>query len=227
MRESGFADRYTVRPETWKDWRTAAAKDWRDQALAAGLHVLVPSDLDVIRGIAKRLAADPFVKNGVFDGEPELSIVWQDRETGVWLKARPDVTDLSARVINDLKTTTSADGLSCRKAIGDFGYHVQLGLAVEGLMEIGAGDFSDGCMLTFAEKRRPYCVNVKPIDPNAIWTGRQIVRRAVRTFAECVKTGEWPGYDDSGRTTFLPAWLEKRMEEETKAGLLPEPLHIG
>lgn len=226
MRESGFAERFIVRPSQWKDWRTNEAKAWRKAAIDEGLGVLLPSDLEMIKGIARSVAADQFVKEGGFDGLAEHSIVWQDPETGVWMKARPDVLNLAARVVVDLKTISSADGQSCRKAIGEHGYHVQLGLACEGIEIITGEKFDDGCFLVFAEKKRPYGVNVKPIDAQAIWTGRQIVRRAVRKFAECIERGEWPGYADSGRTAHLPAWLEKRMTDEHAAGLLPDPLHI-
>lgn len=226
LRESGFADRFIVRPEAWKDWRKQEARDWRDAAIGKGLGVLTPADLDVIKGIAKSMQSDPFIREGGFDGLAEHSIVWRDPETGVYLKARPDVLNIPARVIPDLKTISSADGQSCRRAIGEHGYHIQLALACEGLEILTGEKFDDGCFLVFAEKKRPYCVNVKPIDPQAIWLGRQIVRRAVRRFAGCLERNEWPGYDDSGRVAHLPAWVEKRATEEAEAGLLPQPLHI-
>lgn len=226
MRESGFADRFIVRPVQWTDWRKAEARGWRQAAIEEGFGVLTPADLETIKGIAKSAGADPFVREGGFDGLAEHSIVWPDPETGVWMKSRPDVLNLVARVISDLKTISTADGQSCRKAIDEHGYYVQLALACEGLEILTGEKFDDGCVLVFAEKKRPYCVNVKPISANAIWTGRQIVRRAVRKFAECLERGEWPGYEDSGRVAHLPAWREKRLEEEHAAGLLPDPLHI-
>lgn len=233
MREEGFAKKFIVRPEQFKDWRTKEAKGWRQAARDEGLYVLLPrptttssADIQTITGIARSCSTDPFIREGGFDGLAEHSIVWRDPETGVWMKSRPDVLNLGARVIPDLKTIASADGQSCRKAIGEHGYHVQMALACEGLEVLTGEKFDDGCVLVFAEKKRPYCINVKPIDAQAIYVGRQIIRRAVRKFAECLKRGEWPGYEDSGRVAHLPAWIEKRLEEETKAGLLPEPLAI-
>lgn len=226
MRESGFAERFIVRPAQWTDWRKAEARDWRDAVISEGLGVLTQVDLEVIKGIARQMAADPFVRDGGFDGLAEHSIVWRDPETGVWLKARPDVWNVTARVVTDLKTISSADGISCRKAIGEHSYHVQLGLIAEGIEVLTGEKVDDGCVLAFAEKKRPYCVNIKPVDPQAVWIGRQIVRRAVRKFAECLERQEWSGYEDSGRVAHLPAWLEKRMDDDAKAGLLPDPLHI-
>lgn len=226
MREDGFSEKYVVRPPQWTDWRKSEARGWRDAAIAEGFGVLVPSDLDTIKGIARQLSADPFVKEGGFDGLAEHSIIWKDMETGVWLKSRPDILNTGARVIVDLKTCASADGHSCRKSIAEYGYHVQLGLACEGLEVLTGEKFDDGCVLVFAEKKRPYGINVKPVAQSAIWAGRQIVRRAVRKFAECLDRGEWPGYADSGATAHLPQWMEKQLEEDAKLGLLPDPLHI-
>lgn len=226
MREDGFSEKYVVRPPQWTDWRKSESRGWRDAAIAEGFGVLVPSDLDTIKGIARQLSADPFVKEGGFDGLAEHSIIWKDMETGVWLKSRPDILNPDARVIVDLKTCASADGHSCRKSIAEYGYHIQLGLACEGLEVLTGEKFDDGCVLVFAEKKRPYGINVKPVAQSAIWAGRQIVRRAVRKFAECLDRGEWPGYADSGATAHLPQWMERQLEEDAKLGLLPDPLHI-
>lgn len=223
--EKGFNDRFIVRPEAWKDWRKQEARDWRDAAIAEGLGVLTPDDLATIKGIAASVSKEPLVQQGLLSGTPEASMVWQDSETGVWLKARPDVLMTGADLLVDLKTIASADGVSCRRAIADHGYHIQLGLAAEGYEILtGRQIQNDSCLLLFVEKKRPFGVNLKPISAEAIYYGRQIVRRAVRTFAKCLETGEWGGYSDSGSTAYLPAWAENKLKAEAEAGLLPDPL---
>jgi hypothetical protein len=85
---------------------------------------------------------------------------------------------------------------------------------------------NDAAILVFVEKKRPWCVNIKPIAPEAIMAGHRIVRRAVRRFADCLSKGEWPGYDDSGMTAYMPAWRQKQLDTEAELGLLPEPLEM-
>src|ERR1700680_312207 len=54
--EDDFSTLYTCRPPKFKDWRTDAAKDWRTEQEAEGRTVLVPAQLDQIRGMARSLA---------------------------------------------------------------------------------------------------------------------------------------------------------------------------
>lgn len=223
--ETGFKTRYAIRPSEFSDWRTKAAKEWRDAAIAAGLTVLTEDDLTTIRGVAASLQADPLVQQGLFHGVVEHSLVWKDPETGVWLKSRPDVLDLESLFIVDLKTTASASGQDVRRSIGEFGYHQQLALVAEGIEVLtGRRVGNDRFVLVFVETKPPYAVNCKLIDAGAIELGKMQNRRAIRRFAECLSANAWPGYDDNGSSCHLPAWLEKRLEEEAKSGLLPEPL---
>lgn len=43
--EDGFGQKYVVRPKEWKDWRTDAAKEWREEQVKAGKFVLVPEKI--------------------------------------------------------------------------------------------------------------------------------------------------------------------------------------
>jgi hypothetical protein len=164
----------------------------------------------------------------LFSGLVEHSLVWKDPETGVWLKSRPDVLDTHTLMIVDLKTTSSAAPEDVRRTIAEFGYHIQLALVAEGI-EILTGRRvpNDACILVFAETKRPFAINTKMIDAGAIELGRAQVRRAVRMFAKCLETGEWPGYADDGQSAHLPAWLDKRLTQEMESGLLPPPLNTN
>jgi hypothetical protein len=42
------------------------------------------------------------------NGESEVTLAWQDKETGVWLRARPDFLPQKRLIVPDLKT--AADG---------------------------------------------------------------------------------------------------------------------
>jgi hypothetical protein len=221
--EEGFATKYIVRPKEWRDWRTAAAQAWRDAQAEAGLTVLVPDDLETIRGIANRLKAHPLVKGGILSGEIERSLIWKDKETGVWLKSRPDVLPYGGELVADLKTCSDASGDFVRRSINDHGYHMQLALCGIGIRELLGREISDDdYALVFVETKRPFAVNVKPIAAEAIVYGRMQLRRALRKFADCFIKNEWPGVDDDGITAHLPAWRVKQLEAEATNGMLPQ-----
>lgn len=220
--EHGFRDQYVVRPEEFDSWRTKASQVWRDGMIGLGKTVLVSDDLAIIRGIAESAAGEPLIRDGLFAGLVEHSMVWQDKETGVWLKARPDTINPTAGLVVDLKTIASADPHSCRSSIAEHGYYMQLALIGEGYRALTGQEMpNDGYLLVFIEKKFPYAVNIKPVDAEAIFYGRAQIRRAVRTFATCLERGEWPGYADSGMTAHLPAWLDSRLARELETGELP------
>jgi hypothetical protein len=226
--EGGFKEKFILRPDEAPDGRqwhgsNNSCKAWLKEARSSGKTIIIQSQLDTIQGMARSLARDPFVQQGVLNGEVERSLIWKDKETGIYLKARPDALPCYADLVSDLKTTASADRRSIQRALEDRGYHVQLALVWEGMNAVLGRQLShEDFVLIFVEKKRPYCVNVAPIDPTAIYYGRCIIRRAVRKFADCVSRNDWPGYETSGNTLSLSTRTMEWLEKEMKSGLLPE-----
>lgn len=219
LSESGFKEKFVVRPDQFKDWRKDAAKAWRDEMQAAGKTVLVPDDLKVIRHIAAQLAADPLVASGILRGAIEHSMIWKDAKTGVWLRARPDVIPSADGVLVDLKTTTDASPESVQRSVLNFNYAMQGALAGLG-MEATLGTKMTDFVLVWMEKKAPYAVRVSPVDPEWTYWARRQLRRAIDTFAKCIETGVWPGYEGE-ETIHMPQWLRTRFEDEDKNGLIP------
>lgn len=56
------------------------------------------------------------------------------------------------------------------------------------------------------EKKPPYAVGVYVLDSEGVEIGRAQYQHDLRIYAECVRTGEWPGYGDKIQTISLPAW---------------------
>lgn len=187
----GFDDEFVTRPEKWKDWRTAEAKEWRADQLAAGKTIITDGELEQIAGMARSLAAHPLVKAGILDGYVERSLIWKD-QTGVWLKSRPDCIPNDSGDVADLKTCQSVKTDDLRRSLGAFNYPMQGALtemAFENVLDRHLQTFS----LVFVEVKEPHCVRVVTIKPDDIERGVRQVRAAVNTFAECQAAGEWPG----------------------------------
>lgn len=225
--EGTLAEKFAVRPAEFDSWRTKASKEWRAGQQLAGKMVLEEKHLKTIRGMAKSLAAHPLINppnkgQGLLNGIIESSLIWKDKETGVWLKSRPDAIPLDTEIV-DLKTAADASARGVRSSIADQGYHLQLalvGMGMEAILGRKAEDFH--YTLVFVEKTPPFAVNIKPIDPNAIYWGRRELRRAIRTFADCLSKGDWPAYADDMMTASLPEYYTKRLEADDRDGLLPD-----
>lgn len=218
--ESGFREKFAVRPEHWSDWRTSAAKEWREAEQAAGRTIITPDDVARIKAIAENLSREPLVQSGFLRGHVERSLFWKDERTGMWLKARPDVIPHADAVVVDIKTTTDASPDRIQRAVLDHGYALQGSLIGAGLRSV-LGITMTEFVLVWVEKASPFAVNISPVDPEWIgWAGRQ-VRRAIDTFARCIETGQWQSYQ-SDLTTSMPSWLRTRLEAEVKYGMLPD-----
>jgi hypothetical protein len=56
------------------------------------------------------------------------------------------------------------------------------------------------------EKTAPYLVTVIELDVLAVREGDALNRRALEVYADCTRTGMWPGYTDAIELIGLPRW---------------------
>jgi hypothetical protein len=194
--ESDFAKQFVIRPAKLneRDWNgnRADCKEWLKAVAEQGLTVLLPAQIEAIRGMALSLGQHPLVRAGILGGEIERSIIWQDGETGVWLKVRPDAIPSTDADFADLKTTTDVSFDAIVRAIGEFGYHVQgalVGMACRAVLGREMESFS----LVFVEKTPPHCVRIATLMPEDLALGEQQIRIALKLFKRCFDTGVWPG----------------------------------
>ena len=231
--EEGFGERFVMQPDEAPDakgvmgpWHGAKAfcKKWSADQAKSGKSVLTQTMLKHIRGMASSLARQPMIREGLFAGEAEQSLIWLDKETGIWLKSRPDVLPAAGEIRCDLKTTDDASPFACSRTLADYGLHMQAALVCEAQEALFGWPRRDtDCWLCFIEKKPPYAVAIRPIDENAIAWGRVLNRRALRKLAKAIEKNEWPGYDDDHATISLPPWISKQYEEQAKLSLLEKP----
>lgn len=212
----GFKDEYVTRPAEWRDWRTKAAQEWREEQLAAGLTIITDTELENIAGMAKSLAAHPLVKAGILDGQVERSMFWRDRETGVWCKSRPDAIPSASGMFSDLKTTVSVSTEAIRRTIGDYGYHQQGALVAEGSRHV-LGVEMESFSFVWVEKAAPWCVRVTTLSAEDLTRGAMQNAAALRQFAACAAADHWPGPggdQSDGEIITLAPFAAKRIDDQ-------------
>jgi len=193
--EEGFRKRFAVRPDTMggvKWTGKGACKIWMEERAKEGRSVILSRDMAAIEGMAKSLFREPLVKAGLLNGDIERSLIWKDKETGIWLKSRPDAMPNDSLDFVDLKTTASVMWPDLQRAIYDYGYYQQAALvnwACLELFRVPMAHFT----LVFVEKKPPHCVQIVTLKEADIQRGMRANRKALMTFAECLKTGNWPG----------------------------------
>lgn len=215
-----FERLFVVRPPEFDSYRTKAAQQWRAGVMLDGKTPLLPEEMEAMAGIMDQLASHPNIQAGILTGLIEHSIFWQDAETGIWCKSRPDVIPIGGGLVVDLKTTTDASRRGCEKAITELGYHIQLGMVDEGLKALGLPP-AEEYVLLFVEKADPWALNHKPLPYHDIEYGRRQLRRQLRIWAQAIETGVWPGYEDDEVAGGLQKWKREQLAWEAENKLLP------
>jgi hypothetical protein len=222
--EEGFASRYVLRPAKapgdpeGRAWNANNnfCKAWLKEQDKAGRIVITDTEIQHIRFMRDSLQRHDAIKAQILNGRIERSIF--NKHGSIWLKSRPDVFPVDSGDFVDLKTAASVDDDSLSKAIFNHGYHVQAGLLRMIVREVLGADAFTSFTFVFVEKLPPYDVRVKELKGEDIDLGEMQARRAIATVEQCLKRGEWPGYDgfdgDMVRYIEMPGWAKTRLKIE-------------
>lgn len=214
--EGRISDAYKKRQAFWGPF---------DAALN-GRTIVSEEQIDQIVQMSAALGRHPLV-GPLFQGDGEVSLIWRDEQTGVWLKARPDMIPAMGDVRADLKTIHDAALRACLRHIREHGYHMQGALTDLGLEAITGEKPQGSWVLVFIQKTPPYHVTPIEITEDALHWGAVRLRRAVNTFARCMETGDWPGPVEGIPKFDLAEWEVEQLGAEQKAGVLPHDFWTG
>lgn len=195
-----------------KDWKTKAAQQERDDARAAGKVPVLEADKHRVEAMVKAIKSHRLAGGLLQTGTPELSAFWQDETTGVWCRARWDwkTHSRSGRlVLVDLKTCENAYEAAVSKSFGNYGYHQQDEWYRRPARVLGLDD-DPGFVFIFVEKQPPHLVQVVQLNAEDVEVGRRRNDAALRIYAECTRTGDWPGYGDDIAEISLPPYYPRQ-----------------
>ncbi|MFE7799058.1 PD-(D/E)XK nuclease-like domain-containing protein [Nocardia sp. NPDC057440] len=198
------------------DWRSKAAKEERAECYDDGLTPLLTVDYQAVRAMAAAVRSHPLAAALLAHGVAEQSGYHRDPGTDVMLRFRPDwITETrdGRRLIVDYKTSRSADPRLFVASAAKFGYHQQHPWYTEGLQAVLELEYEPDLLFIVQDKNPPYLVSVVGLEGHDIERGRDLNRRAIDIYAECVATGEWPGHPNEIHYLSLPKWSAYQDEE--------------
>lgn len=214
-----WPDAYHVLPEGFAWNKTKAMPEAiaeAEEGREAGKTLLRFEEAATVHRVAASLQRSELARAALTNGESEVTLAWQDKETGVWLRARPDFLPAKRAIITDLKfmaaSHCSPDGF--RKAIHNFGYHQSAALYGDGIKEV-FGERPKNWLHVVVEKDEPHCVALYELPGEDIERGRWLNRRAIRLFADCLSADHWPGYADEPVQVGLPGWARNLIDNDT------------
>ena len=245
--QPAFMKQFVIRPTEYKNEQTGELKPWHNganvcklwmsQAAMGGavwieqkqrwiadktqgpVTVLAGEQVDHIKGMAKSLGMNSLVQEGILNGMIERSIIYKDKATGLFVKARPDAIPTHSGDYADLKTTTSTQYLDIARSLETFAYHQQAALIRTASREVFKMELSS-YSLVFVEKKPPYCVRVVPLEPADLDLGEQQNRFALDLIARCIKNKRWPGPggDNIASIRLFDGYRARAMESMKEEG---------
>jgi hypothetical protein len=218
------------------DFRTAAARAARDEALAAGRTPIKAADFETAAKMAEHAAmqlAEHEIGNFTNrPGKAEQVMIWQEGETYCrscvdWLPV-----DLEAfPYIVNLKTTTCAEPDWWQRNALRCGYDLSEAHYVRGIRAVLGVEVRE--LFVVVERTPPYCLSVNMLPAGALAMAERKRSYAVERWGECLRRGVWPAYPSHICTlTETPgyheaAFLERELSGQYDPEMLDELIAVG
>lgn len=174
--------------------------------LAGGRELVKRKEWDEALRIRDRIHSHPTLREMLAPVglRTEASFWWIDDATGLLCRGRADGLREDWGVVLDLKSTTDASPDGFSRSVAEYRYHWQQAHYETGL----AATWREPRAFFFiaVEKVEPYSVAIYELDPRAVDLGRREVREQMVAWAECKRTGIWPGFPVEPQPLDLPAW---------------------
>lgn len=206
---TGKGDRCTNTGKVYRDGASYCGVRGHDPAagepMAPGIETMENEALGRIEGMRDAVLQHPeaaeFFRG---KGRSEITGVWRDPATGVLCKIRLDREIERAAIHVDVKTTRSADeGFFARDAIRR-GYHRKAAWYRRGMAALGRPAMASA--LIAVESQPPHGCQLFLFAENDLLNVAPLFDRLLARYAECLESGQWPGYDGGFRHLTIPPW---------------------
>jgi hypothetical protein len=205
-----------------KGFTNDAIREARDAARAAGKYPVLLGGMQPIRDmvtvaqqfIGSLRTTEPaiwraFEPDG---GQSEVTMVWQD-EAGMLCKLRTD------RIANDYGVTVDykTSGMSvepdkfARSARSGMGYDFGAAWYCRGIKALTGVE--SAYLFLAQETEPPHLCSLNGIPPADMALASEQVAEGLRQWAQCLRTGQWPGYANRVCYAERPPWDRARWDE--------------
>lgn len=143
----------------------------------------------------------------------EVSIYWD--WMGVRCKARLDSVLIEEGIVLDLKTTDSVDPELFAKKVVGLGYDFQAAYYAKAAEVAFGKEFK--FIFAAIERKAPYTVDLFDVTPDMLSEGMYKCEKALKIYAECEASGEWPNREPRIHSLDYPGWYNRVRVEEPQA----------
>jgi hypothetical protein len=199
-----FKAKYVKAPDV--DKRTNVGKSTLAEFLKhnIGKTLLDPDDFDRIQKMTEEIYSHPTASKLLSGGEAERSLIFDIEKYGIRMKSRVDY--LKGNLITDLKTCEDASADGFQRSVAAYRYHVQAGVYSSALTALTGSELQSMAFIAI-EKKEPFGIGIYLLDDFFIDAGKIAFEKNMQSYAECVKSDKWPGFDVNPVTLTAPRWM--------------------
>lgn len=187
-----FASQFYILPKFDKRTKAGLERWHHIQREQVNKICLTEEQHQVLQHMAESLKQNGLALKLIEKAQIEQSLYWNDPDTGILCKCRPDI--LRPRLVADLKTAQDGSAWAFSKAVYEYGYHIQAAMIREALQVIQGIDIQSFWFLVI-EKSAPYVVSTYKLDAAALEKGKEDFKALLSRYQACLKTNHWPAYE--------------------------------
>lgn len=179
------------------DYRTKAAQQLRDAALADGATPVLEADYALAQEMvpAGRLALEEALGAKLDDCLIEVVVAVQDAQTGCWRRIMVDAMTPDLRNMADYKTCEDANPVVFERAVRNYGYDTQDAFykrVVDRIEPEGEGKRT--YTLVAQERDYPECVTFHRVDGDLHAVAENRIKMAEAKWDACLLADTWEAY---------------------------------
>lgn len=164
-----------------------------------------PDELDTALRCRDAVAEHPTASQILTDGSPEMSHFWEDTETGILCKCRPD-WQRSDGILVDVKSASDATPEAFQRSLHRYQYYVQAPFYLDGVSATTGSDYEKFLFIVVETGSVPG-VRIYDLDDYAIERGRDDYRRYLDELHKAQTVEDyWTGYPTEIESISLPKW---------------------
>lgn len=190
-----------------------------DEALVSDCHAAIAT-------LRRDEIAAAFVDSS--DKQVLVKALWQDEATGLSVPARclidlaPKSETEFAKCLGDLKSGRSAALVPFQRQCFDLSWHVQAAFDLDLYVAATGEDRNTWCFIV-QENFAPWQPGKRLLSQSFLELGRTTYQRQLANYCLCLKTGVWPGYDDTDEAIQGWSLIEPDPWMESKGLFDPRP----
>lgn len=197
------------------NFKTKAAREWRDEQTEAGRIVVAGAELENACKAAEKVHSHPIAGEIMRDAKCQVGVIGE--VNGIPAKALLDILPIEdgdwAETIVDYKTTSLGlhdDGI--RKAISQFGYHKQAAFYRSLFNKISSDRICEDFAFIFQDTTTLE-VRVVKLSDDAMMLGNRWIATALKEFAKCAQRGIKSNYGKTVSTVDVLPYVTAIEEE--------------